>query len=87
MCNIYNVFSIPGMCQLAALTDHVPVNPLLVTELSDVNVTLRNPVDELYVALGTCCVCVCVCARARACACLCVCVFACLCVCVCVTVC
>ena len=54
------------MCELAALTDHVPVNPLLVTELSDVNVTLRNPVDELYVALGTCCVCVCVCVCARA---------------------
>ena len=71
------------MCQLAALTDHVPVNPLLVTELSDVNVTLSNPVDELYVALGTCCVCVCARARAR------VCVFVCLrvCVFVCVRVC
>ena len=68
------------MCELAALTDHVPVNPLLVTELSDVNVTLSNPVDELYVALGTCCACVCVCARA------CVCVYVCLCVCVCVCV-
>ena len=29
-------------------TDHVPVKPLRVTEPSDVNVTLRNPVDELY---------------------------------------
>ena len=26
----------------------VPVNPLLTTEPSDVNVTLRNPVTELY---------------------------------------
>ena len=28
--------------------DHVPVKPLRVTEPSDVNVTLRNPVDEVY---------------------------------------
>jgi hypothetical protein len=27
---------------------HVPVKPLLVAELSDVNVTLRDPVTELY---------------------------------------
>jgi len=44
----------PGTAELAALTDHVPVNPLVVTEPSDVNVTLRNPVDERYVPLGTC---------------------------------
>ena len=41
------MFSIPGMGELEALTDHVPVNPLEVTEPSDVKVTLRNPVDEL----------------------------------------
>ena len=28
--------------------DHVPVKPLRVPTPSDVNVTLRNPVDELY---------------------------------------
>ena len=28
--------------------DHVPVKPLRVREPSDVNVTLRNPVDEVY---------------------------------------
>ena len=32
--------------------DHVPVKPLRVTEPSDVNVTLRNPVDELYTLDG-----------------------------------
>ena len=31
-----------------AHVDHVPVKPLLVTELSDANVTFKNPVDELY---------------------------------------
>ena len=30
--------------------DHVPVKPLRVPEESDVNVTLRNPVDELYLS-------------------------------------
>ena len=29
-------------------TDHSAVKPLRVLELSDVNVTLRKPVDELY---------------------------------------
>ena len=28
--------------------DHTPLNPLLQQLLCDVNVTLRNPVDELY---------------------------------------
>ena len=28
--------------------DHIPMKPLLVPEESDVNVTWRKPVDELY---------------------------------------
>ena len=33
-------------------TDHSAVKPLRVLELSDVNVTLRKPVDELYTLDG-----------------------------------
>jgi hypothetical protein len=33
-------------------TDHSAVKPLRVAELSDVNVTLRKPVDELYTLDG-----------------------------------
>ena len=34
--------------ELSPCTDHSAVKPLRTSELSDVNVTLRKPVDELY---------------------------------------